>query len=125
MPKTSKATAPNFTDFGMASECSDTLDDYAVDFVTIAEDHSLEQFLKGLPDDACQCPHWGYVFAGSMSVSYHDGRPDETFSAGDAFYMAPGHVPAAVSGTQLVQFSPKKELDATMAAIQANQQAAH
>src|SRR5205814_1940573 len=28
--------------------------------------------LKGLPDDSCQCPHWGYVFAGQLTVRYPD-----------------------------------------------------
>ena len=30
----------------------------------------------GLPDDRCQCPHWGYVIKGSFRVTYLDG-PDE------------------------------------------------
>lgn len=41
----------------------------------------------GLPDDRCQCPHWGYVTNGRMRISYRDH--DEVVSAGDAYYMAP------------------------------------
>ncbi len=27
---------------------------------------------KGLPDDRCQSPHWGYVLKGRVRVRYHD-----------------------------------------------------
>ena len=42
--------------------------------------------LKGLPGDSCQCPHWGYLFAGQITVSYADR--EEVYEPGDAFYMA-------------------------------------
>ena len=29
---------------------------------------------------------------------------------GEAFYMTPGHTPAAIAGTEFVQFSPTDEL---------------
>lgn len=121
MPKVSKTSAPDAADFGVASERTGQLDDYTVNFVTINESHSLAPMLKGLPGDSCHCPHWGYVFAGKITVAYDD-RPQETYEAGDAFYMSPGHVPEAEAGSQLVQFSPKDQLADTMAAIQANMQ---
>jgi hypothetical protein len=31
-----------------------------VDFLTFREDFDATPLLKGLPDDQCQCPHWGY-----------------------------------------------------------------
>lgn len=90
-------------------EHTDDLDDYSVSFITIKQTHSLAPLLKGLPDDACQCPHWGYVMTGKPTVSYTD-RPDEQVGPGDACYMSPGHVPAAEEGSEFVQFSPKAEL---------------
>src|SRR5690242_17694275 len=93
-----------------------------VDFVTIKESHSLAPLLRGLPGDSCQCPHWGYLFAGKITVSYADR--EETYQAGDAFYMTPGHVPAAEAGSEFVQFSPKEQLAKTMAVIKANAQRA-
>jgi hypothetical protein len=105
----------------MASECTGQLDDYTVNFVTINTTHSLAAMLKGLPEDSCHCPHWGYLFTGRITVTYKD-RPAETYEAGDAFYMAPGHVPEAEAGSQFVQFSPTDQLADTMAAIQANMQ---
>jgi hypothetical protein len=32
--------------------------------------------LEGLPDDACQCPHWGYVIKGAVHVRYTDGTEE-------------------------------------------------
>src|ERR1700761_2542229 len=122
MPKTSKNTAPAH-DIGPALDHSEDLDDYTVNFVTIKQTHSLAPLLKGLPDDACQCPHWGYVLSGKLDVSYTD-RPAETYGTGDAFYMPAGHVPAAEEGSEFVQFSPKNELAVSTAAMMANAQRA-
>ena len=30
--------------------------------------------VKGLPDDRCQAPHWGYLFSGKIVVDYGDRR---------------------------------------------------
>jgi hypothetical protein len=51
-----------------------------------------------------------------MTVDYD--QEQEEYGAGDAFYMSPGHIPAAEAGTEFVIFSPKDELAATEAAIQ-------
>ena len=104
MPKISKDTAPDIEDFGPAMDRGGQLDEYTVDFVTIRESHSLAALLKGLPGDSCQCPHWGYMLAGKITVSYPDH--EEVYQAGDAFYMPPGHVPAAETGSEFIQFSP-------------------
>ena len=118
MPKLSKDSAPNVQDAGPAIDRGGDLDDTTVDFVTIRQSHSLAPLLRGLPGDSCQCPHWGYLFAGKITVSYADR--EETYEAGDAFYMPPGHVPAAEAGTEFIQFSPKKQLAETLAVIMAN-----
>jgi hypothetical protein len=121
MPCVSKTTASEVNDFGPAVDHCEHLDGYTVNFVSIRETHSLAMMLKGLPDDACQCPHWGQVVAGEMTVTYTDGR-EETYAAGDAFYMPPGHAPSAIAGTDFVMFSPKDQLAITDAAIAANVQ---
>ena len=64
--------------------------------------------LKGLPQDRCQCSHWGYVFKVQMTVRYADH--EEPIAPGEAFYMTPGHTPAAIAGTEFVQFSPTDDL---------------
>ena len=79
--------------------------------------------LKGLPNDSCPCPHWGYVIAGQMRVSYDDH--DEVYRTGDVFYMPPGHVPRIDGTVEYVTFSPKEDWAATSAAIARNMGAAH
>jgi hypothetical protein len=123
VPKISKDSAPNVQDFGLAVDRAGHLaDDYTVDFVTIRQAHSLAGMLKGLPGDRCPCPHWGYLFAGKITVTYVDH--EEAFEAGDAFYMAPGHVPAAEAGSEFVQFSPRAQLADVQAVMAANAQRA-
>ncbi len=41
---------------------------------------------KGLPEDRCLCPHWGYLVRGRMRIKYADR--DEVYTAGDLFYSA-------------------------------------
>jgi hypothetical protein len=67
---------------------------------------------KGLPDDRCQCPHWGYLLKGSMRVLYKDH--EEVIHAGDAYYLAPGHTTAFEEETEVVEFSPKSEYQKTL-----------
>ena len=120
MPKISKNTAPDVTDAGPALDRGGCLDDYAVNFVTVRQGHSLAPMLAGLPGDACPCPHWGYLLAGQITVTYADR--EEIIEAGDAFYLPPGHVPSAADGTEFIQFSPAAQLAEVTAAMMANAQ---
>lgn len=117
MPKVSRQDAPNVEAGGPAEDRSGDLDGYTVSFVTIKQTHSLAPLLAGLPGGSCQCPHWGYLIRGKITVTYADR--EEVYQAGDAFYMAPGHVPAADAGSEIVQFSPKDSLAETVAAMKA------
>ncbi len=67
---------------------------------------------KGLPDDRCQCPHWGYVVKGQVRLIYKDH--EEVVSAGDAYYLAPGHTTAFDEDSEIVEFSPKGEYQKTI-----------
>lgn len=120
MASASKSSA-ELQDFRVAQDWQQTLEGYTVDFVSIREDHSLAPLLKGLPDDLCQCPHWGYMLSGRMTVHFKDR--EEVYEAGDAFYMPPGHAPAAEAGSEFLHFSPTPELQITQAAILRNVQA--
>jgi hypothetical protein len=103
------------------SDRSERLDGYTVNFVEFHEDVDATPLLKGLPDDRCQCPHWGYVLKGRLTYRVADG--EETYEAGDAFYQPPGHVPVKHEpGTQIVQFSPAEELAKTGAVMMRNMQ---
>jgi len=82
----------------------------------------LAPLLRGLPDDRCQCPHWGYVVSGKLTFRFADH--DEVFEAGDAFYAPPGHIPVKHEpGSEAVFFSPAEELAKTDAVMMKNMQA--
>jgi hypothetical protein len=66
----------------------------------------------GLPDDHCQCPHWGYVVKGQFRVLYKDS--EETLSTGDTYYLQPGHALIFDQDTELVEFSPRGMYQETM-----------
>jgi hypothetical protein len=122
MPKVSKDSASGGGDYGIVVDRSEDLDGYSVNFVTFREDVDHGPLLKGLPDDRCQCPHWGYVLAGTVTFRYADR--DEVYAAGDAFYAPPGHVPVHNEpGTEYLQFSPAEELRQTSEVIMRNFQA--
>jgi hypothetical protein len=115
MPKASKESTTEIKDFGVAEDRTGYLDGYTVNFVTILQDHDLAPMLSGLPGGRCSCPHWGYVIKGRMIVRYADR--EEAYEAGDAFYMPPGHTPAAEAGSEIIQFSPSDQLQEVEAAI--------
>ena len=121
MPKVSKDSATGGGEFGPVTDRSEQIDGYTVNFTSFAADIDGAPLMKGLPDDRCQCPHWGYVVSGRMTFRYADG--EEVFEAGDAFYTSPGHVPVVEAGTELVQFSPSEELKKTEEAMAKNMQA--
>jgi hypothetical protein len=64
---------------------------------------------KGLPGDACQCPHWGYVIAGSIHLRYADGT-EEVSRAGDLYYWPAGHTGWTDEGVTFLEFSPAADL---------------
>jgi len=115
MAKASKATTPVTMDMELAEDRAVALDDYTVNFVTIRQSHDLAPMLAALPEGKCHCPHWGVITKGRMTVQY--GDREEVYEAGDAFYMPPGHTPAADAGAEFVIFSPADLLAETEAAI--------
>jgi hypothetical protein len=122
MPKVSRDSATQGGDFGPVTDRSDQLEDYTVGFTSFHQDIDATPLMKGLPDDRCQCPHWGYVLKGKLTFRYVDR--EEVFEAGDAFYTPPGHVPVKHEpGTDIVMFSPAEELKKTDAVIMKNMQA--
>jgi hypothetical protein len=122
MPKVSRDSAMQGGEFGPVTDRSDQLDGYTVGFTSFKEDVDGTPLMKGLPDDRCQCPHWGYLFSGRLVFRFADH--EEVIEPGDAFYVPPGHVPAMhEAGTEFVLFSPAEELAETTAAIHRNMEA--
>jgi hypothetical protein len=108
MPKVSKETASDVREFGPVIDRRADMDGYTVEFVSFREEADLDEPLQALPGGACQCPHWGYVIEGRVRFVFAD--VEEVYEAGDAFYTPPGHRPYVDAGTELLQFSPTKEL---------------
>jgi hypothetical protein len=81
---------------------------------------STQQF-KGLPDDRCPVPHWGYLIKGRMRIKYRDH--DEVINAGEVFYMQPGHIPIVEEDCELVDFSPKGENKKVIELVSRNREA--
>jgi hypothetical protein len=124
MPKVSKESASQGGDHGLVLDRAEDLDGYTVNFVTFREDIDHTPLLKGLPDDRCQCPHWGYVLSGRLTFRFADR--EEVYEAGDAFYAPPGHVPVHNEpGSEYVQFSPAEALRKTSAVLMQNVQVMH
>jgi len=126
MPSISAQSAPQVDDFGVAVERRGDIEGHTVSFLTIREESDLAPLfaMSDLPEGRCQCPHHGYVFAGTLTFTFADRV--ETATAGEAFAVGPGHTPAASAGSEFVLFSPVgpyAELDAAMAAVMAKMQA--
>ena len=73
---------------------------------------------RGLPDDRCQCPHWGVLLKGRLRVRYADR--EEIVEAGQAYYMPPGHTVSVEDDCEMLHFSPRGEYARTLAAIRRN-----
>ena len=122
MPKLSRETAPRKEENPVLAGRYGELDGYTVGFETFRADADATPFFRGLPEDRCQSPHWGYVLAGSVTLRYSDR--EETFEAGDAYYAPPGHIPLVSAGTELLEFSPAEDYARTMAVVARNLEAA-
>ena len=87
-------------------------------FITLPAGTDLAPLLQGLPNDLCPCPHWGYIIKGRVRLTYADG--EEILTAGDLFYLPPGHSPFVEEDVEFVEFSPPAEHQAVLNTIQAN-----
>lgn len=63
---------------------------------------------KDLPEGACQEQHWGYIVSGSITMRYTDGT-EEQLSAGQAYYVKPGHNARVDADVDLVEFTPASQ----------------
>ncbi len=122
MPSANKMTTPVSVDLPVIQGRYAELAGYTVGFESYPEDLDPGALFAGLPDDRCQCAHWGVVQTGQITFRWADH--DETYGAGDAYYAPPGHLPLISAGTSLVEFSPSEGLQATMSVIESNLAAA-
>jgi hypothetical protein len=98
------AIARQVAGFGDASG----LKGMAGEYFSLGGGTDIAPLLKGLVDDTCQAPHWGYVISGDLVVSYSDGTA-ENCTTGDLFFWRAGHSVRVVRDAELVLFSPERE----------------
>jgi hypothetical protein len=123
MPHASKESASQTVELdGYEGHLENFAGGYTVAFEKYTADADLTPLFRGLPDDKCQAEHWGYVMAGRLTFRTDAG--EETFQAGDAYYVGPGHTPVLYAGTEVVEFSPTRELEETFEVVERNMEAA-
>jgi hypothetical protein len=93
-------------------ECGDQI----VRHLSLPAGTDFTPLLKGLPDDLCHCPHYGYIIDGSITVRYADGTEDVN-KAGDIYYWPAGHTGWSDNGVTFVEFSPAEELRPVLAHV--------
>jgi hypothetical protein len=118
MPGASKATASKVEDMSVVEGRYEELGGYTVGFESFRADADATPLFKGLPDDRCQSPHWGYVLRGRLTFRFADR--EEVYEEGDAYYAPPGHIPTIEAGTEVVEFSPTVAYERTMTVAAAN-----
>lgn len=96
------ATARQIPDFGVASGT------IGAEWFSMGTGTDLAPLLEGLEGDMCHGPHWGYMLAGDVMVSYRDGSTEQC-RAGDLFYWPPGHSVRVEDDAELIMFSPQAE----------------
>jgi hypothetical protein len=95
--------------------------------ITVAFEHAnagddASAMVKGLPDDRCQAPHWGYLFSGKIVVDY--GGREETIEGGQAYFIEPGHKITFLEDSDALEFTPTDKLEETFAQVRRNVAAA-
>ena len=80
----------------------------AGEYFSLGAGTDIAPLLKGLENDLCQSPHWGYVIEGEITITYANGQ-EENVSGGDLFYWPPGHTVKVGQNAEVILFSPQVE----------------
>ena len=92
--------------------------DYTSYFERIAAGTDFTQYYE-----SCPCPHWGYVFKGKLRFTYDDGTTEDV-SAGESYYIPPGHSFTVLEDAETIEFSPTLEYNRHMEEVAKNMEAA-
>ena len=98
------AVARQLRDFGDARGYGQMAGEY----FSLGAGTDIAPLLKGLKNDLCQSPHWGYMIEGEVTVTYQDGN-EELVKDGDLFYWPPGHTVRVSRDAEVILFSPQHE----------------
>jgi hypothetical protein len=119
MPSVSKVTASEHIAFeGLDVRLESLEGGYTVCFEEHTADADLAGLFRGLTDDRAQLPRWGYVINGRTGFRFADH--EETYEAGEAYYVPPGHTPVHYAGAEVVEFSPTDILGETIPVVLQN-----
>ena len=99
------AVARQAINFGDASDYGSL----SAEYFSLGAGTDIAPLLKGLDDDACDAPHWGFMMSGEVVISYTHGRDEETCVGHDLFYWPPGHSVRVVHDAEVILFSPQVE----------------
>ena len=98
------AIARQAINFGDASDYGSL----AAEYFSLGTGTDIAPLLKGLEDDACHAPHWGFIISGEVVITYTNDS-EETCVGGDLFYWPPGHSVRVVQAAEVILFSPQVE----------------
>jgi len=66
--------------------------DLEIGYTVLNAPASSEGQYEGLPGGLCNCPHYGYVFAGTVRCVYPESElEDEVAGPGEVYFFRPGH----------------------------------
>ncbi|QDZ18496.1 hypothetical protein HOP50_01g10000 [Chloropicon primus] len=98
-------------DFPKAQVVTNIHSNFRISKLTVQPGWKWSECIKPLAGtDSCQVAHCGVVTEGSMCVKMEDGT-EQTFNAGDSFYIPPGHDGWVVGDTPMVgyEFATRSE----------------
>ena len=72
----------------------------------------------GLPGGVCCCPHYGYIFEGSIRATYpNTDWADDEVGAGEVYFFPAGHVLIYPEPTKALELNPAFALQQCMDAM--------
>lgn len=98
------AVARQAINFGQATDYGSL----SAEYFSLGAGTDIAPLLKGLDDDACHAPHWGYMISGEVVLTYTNGQ-EETCVGEDLFYWPAGHSVRVVHDAEVILFSPQVE----------------
>lgn len=85
----------------------------SIGFMEVPGPADFTPFFKGLPQDMCTSPHWGYVIDGALKIRYPGGK-EETVNAGEVFYWPAPHTGIVEKNVKFIDFSPDGKFNIVM-----------